>query len=147
MTAHQEVIRQVIAHIERDLDKTLDLEAIAQAAGYSKYHLNRLFAQETGCTIYKYLQARRLTVAAQKLWRPRCPSLRSLMMRGIIRSRPLRWPSASFISIPLNSTVSGAFLSPNRIRSSCGFRENAACFLKAGQHEYSTFCSRADQPR
>ena len=67
MTAHQEVIRQVIAHIERDLDKTLDLEAIAQAAGYSKYHLNRLFAQETGCTIYKYLQARRLTVAAQKL--------------------------------------------------------------------------------
>ena len=67
MTAHQEVIRQVIAHIERDLDKTLDLEAIALAAGYSKYHLNRLFAQETGCTIYKYLQARRLTVAAQKL--------------------------------------------------------------------------------
>lgn len=67
MTAHQEVIRQVIAHIERDLDKTLDLEAIAQAAGYSKYHLNWLFAQETGCTIYKYLQARRLTVAAQKL--------------------------------------------------------------------------------
>ena len=67
MTAHQEVIRQVIAHIERDLDKTLDLEAIAQAAGYSKYHLNRLFAQETGCTNYKYLQARRLTVAAQKL--------------------------------------------------------------------------------
>ena len=73
MTAQKAVIQQVIEHIESNLDKELDLEAIAQAAGYSKFHLNRLFAKETGCTIYKYLQARRLTVAAEKLVKTTLP--------------------------------------------------------------------------
>lgn len=73
MTTQKAVIRQVIEHIERDLEKELDLEAIAQAAGYSKFHLNRLFARETGLTIYKYVQARRLTVAAEKLVKTTLP--------------------------------------------------------------------------
>lgn len=73
MTAPKDVIQQVIDHIEGNLDKELDLEAIAQAAGYSKFHLNRLFARETGLTIYKYLQARRLTVAAEKLVKTTLP--------------------------------------------------------------------------
>ena len=73
MTAQKDVVKQVIEHIESNLEKELDLEAIAQAAGYSKFHLNRLFARETGCTIYKYLQARRLTVAAEKLVKTTLP--------------------------------------------------------------------------
>ena len=33
----------------------------------SKFHLNRIFTEQTRVTIYKYLQNRRLTIAAEKL--------------------------------------------------------------------------------
>ena len=35
--------------------------------GYSKYHLNRIFQEETGKTIYKYIQGIRLETAAYQL--------------------------------------------------------------------------------
>jgi hypothetical protein len=35
---------------------------------YSKFYLNRVFTEQTGITIYKYLQNRRLTIAAEKKW-------------------------------------------------------------------------------
>ena len=67
MTTQTLVIQQVLDYIENHLAEEMDLEAIAQAAGYSKFHLNRMFTKATGQTIYKYLQARRLTVAAELL--------------------------------------------------------------------------------
>ena len=38
-----EDIAAVISHIEAHLNERLDLDAVANAAGYSKYHLHRLF--------------------------------------------------------------------------------------------------------
>lgn len=67
MKSNKEAARRVIEYIEMNLDKEIDLNAISRDAGYSKHHLNRMFMEETGCTIYKYLQLRRLTVAAQEL--------------------------------------------------------------------------------
>ena len=67
MNTQRDIVRQVIDYIESNLEGDLDLEKIAASAGYSRFHLNRIFAGETGCTIYKYLQARRLTSAAEKL--------------------------------------------------------------------------------
>ena len=67
MNTQRDIVRQVITYIESNLETDLDLEKIAASAGYSRFHLNRIFAGETGCTIYKYLQARRLTSAAEKL--------------------------------------------------------------------------------
>ena len=67
MNTQRDIVRQVITYIESNLEGDLDLEKIAASAGYSRFHLNRIFAGETGCTIYKYLQARRLTSAAEKL--------------------------------------------------------------------------------
>ena len=49
------------------MDCQLSLDEIAKEAGYSKFHLNRVFLEYVGCTIYKYIQMRRLTVAAEKL--------------------------------------------------------------------------------
>ena len=65
MNTQRDIVRQVITYIESNLEGDLDLEKIAASAGYSRFHLNRIFAGETGCTIYKYLQARRLTPIAQ----------------------------------------------------------------------------------
>lgn len=67
MDSHKEIVKQIIDYIEINLDKDLDLEKIAEKIGYSRFHLNRIFTEETGLTIYKYLQTRRLTLAAEKL--------------------------------------------------------------------------------
>ena len=49
------VIKQVVTYIERHLDEPMDLKRVARAAGYSAFHLNRMFAAETGCTIPAFL--------------------------------------------------------------------------------------------
>lgn len=67
MKSKSDVVKSVINYIENNLEKEIDLEKIAKNAGYSKFHLNRIFSEETGYTIYKYLQLRRLTIAAEKL--------------------------------------------------------------------------------
>lgn len=61
------VARKVIRYIEENIDRELNLDTISRDIGYSKFYLNRIFAEHTGITIYKYLRNRRLTVAAEKL--------------------------------------------------------------------------------
>lgn len=61
------IIRKTIDYIENNLEYQLSLEDIAKTAGYSKFHLNRVFVAHVGCTIYKYIQLRRLTIAAEQL--------------------------------------------------------------------------------
>ncbi len=67
MKDQKEVVKKVIDYIERNLEKEINLDNISKNIGYSKFHLNRIFTEHTGITIYKYLQNRRLTVAAEKL--------------------------------------------------------------------------------
>ncbi|MBD5393692.1 MAG: helix-turn-helix transcriptional regulator [Lachnospiraceae bacterium] len=67
MKDQKEVVQKVIDYIERNLEKEINLDDIAKNIGYSKFHLNRIFTEQTGITIYKYLQNRRLTIAAEKL--------------------------------------------------------------------------------
>jgi len=61
------IIMRALDYIEKHLDETLNLDKIADYAGYSKFHLNRLFAEMVGCTMNKYIRNRRLTIAAEKL--------------------------------------------------------------------------------
>lgn len=56
-----------IACIESHLGGKLDLNAVAEAAGYSKYHLHRMFAAAVGMTPHDYIRRRRLTEAARLL--------------------------------------------------------------------------------
>lgn len=67
MKDQKAVIKKVIDFIERNLEKEVSLDNISINIGYSKFHLNRMFTEYTGTTIYKYLQNRRLTAAAEKL--------------------------------------------------------------------------------
>lgn len=61
------MIMQAIAYIEDNLEEKLSLDGVARRVGYSKFHLNRMFSERVGCTVYKYIQTRRLTMAAEKL--------------------------------------------------------------------------------
>lgn len=56
-----------IDYIESHLNEKLDLDTIAEALHYSKYHLHRMFTGTVGLTIQAYAQRRRLTEAAKLL--------------------------------------------------------------------------------
>lgn len=61
------VIKKIVDYIEQHLDEDLTLDRIARELNYSKFYMARVFAEKTNCTIYKYIQRRRLTLAARKL--------------------------------------------------------------------------------
>lgn len=73
MGSKKDIVKKVVDYIEENLGREINLERIAENAGYSKFHLNRMFLDETGYTIYKYLQLRRLTVAAEQLVETQVP--------------------------------------------------------------------------
>lgn len=52
-------------YLDRHLSEDLDMDALAERFFISKFHMMRLFRQETGFTIYTYLLQRRLLVARQ----------------------------------------------------------------------------------
>lgn len=64
---NDKMIKEITAYIDMHLDEDLLLEEIAKNLHYSKFYLARTFAQETGETIGKYIQRRRLDLAAKKL--------------------------------------------------------------------------------
>lgn len=67
MMEKQQTVMKIIDYIEKHLSEEIRLDDIAKEAGYSKYHLNRIFMDITGKTIHKYMQERRLSESAIKL--------------------------------------------------------------------------------
>lgn len=60
-------IEKVIDFIENHLDGKLELDTVATAIHYSKYHLHRIFTDTVGMTIHDYVGRRQLTEAAKLL--------------------------------------------------------------------------------
>ncbi len=60
-------VMAAIDYIESHLYEKLDLETVAWAVHYSKYHLHRIFTATVGLTIHDYVQRRQLTEAAKLL--------------------------------------------------------------------------------
>jgi AraC-like DNA-binding protein/ribosomal protein S18 acetylase RimI-like enzyme len=56
-----------IQFIEAHLNEKMDLDFVANAVHYSKYHLHRIFSETVGLTIHDYVQRRQLTEAAKLL--------------------------------------------------------------------------------
>lgn len=65
--SEDKVVRKVASYIEQHIEDDLSLDRIAEVLSYSKFYIARMFVEETGCTVYKYIQGRRLTLAAKKL--------------------------------------------------------------------------------
>lgn len=57
----------VIEHIDRHLDRDLDLKALAKVANFSPYHFHRLFRALAGEALGDYVRRRRLEIAAVRL--------------------------------------------------------------------------------
>ncbi|MDE7423747.1 MAG: GNAT family N-acetyltransferase [Lachnospiraceae bacterium] len=61
------IVSQAIRYIEDNLHDKLDLDMVAAALHYSKYHLHRVFTKTVGLTIHDYMKRRQLTEAAKLL--------------------------------------------------------------------------------
>ena len=67
MQTNWQMIQTLTDYIDTHLDEPLTLAVLAGEAGYSKYHLSRLFVHVTGQSLHSYIQRRRLTEAARLL--------------------------------------------------------------------------------
>lgn len=76
------IVSQAIGYIEDNLHDKLDLDMVALALHYSKYHLHRLFTKTVGLTIHEYAKRRQLTEAAKLLVFSKKPIIEIAFMSG-----------------------------------------------------------------
>lgn len=77
-----EIAAIAVDYIEGHLDRELNLDILAKAARYSKYHLHRIFTDLVGLPPCGYIQRRRLTEAARLLVSTRRPILELALEAG-----------------------------------------------------------------
>ncbi|WP_270507600.1 helix-turn-helix domain-containing protein [Eubacterium limosum] len=77
-----EKVQAAIDYIEDHLTEKLDLDVIAGAVHYSKYHLHRVFSKTVGLTLHEYRNRRQLTEAAKLLVFSEGPILDIALLAG-----------------------------------------------------------------
>lgn len=63
----ESIVEKTISYIENHLNEDLSLDELAKNLHYSKFYLERVFAESIDCTVYRYIKERRLAEAARKL--------------------------------------------------------------------------------
>lgn len=58
-------IQKMLAYLDSHISEELDIDTLAQRFFLSKYHMMRLFRQETGTTIHLYITQKRLLLARE----------------------------------------------------------------------------------
>lgn len=76
------IVSQAIRYIEEHLHEKIDLDLVALALHYSKYHLHRIFTKTVGLTIHDYAKRRQLTEAAKLLVFSEKPVIEIALMSG-----------------------------------------------------------------
>ncbi|HBF5908547.1 TPA: helix-turn-helix transcriptional regulator, partial [Clostridioides difficile] len=71
-----------IDYIEEHLSEKLDLDIVANAVHYSKYHLHRTFTFSVGLTMHDYIKRRKLTEAAKLLVFSKKPIIEIALIAG-----------------------------------------------------------------
>jgi AraC family transcriptional regulator len=66
-TAYQQRFSRVLDYIDNNLDADLSVNALSKIACFSKYHFHRQFSQQTGISVFKYVQLLRLKRASYQL--------------------------------------------------------------------------------
>lgn len=75
-------IARALRHVEHNFDAPLDLDALADVAGMSKYHFLRTFRRLTGQPPHRYLLGLRLAAVARRLAREATPVSRLAIEAG-----------------------------------------------------------------
>ena len=64
---YQARMRRVLDHIDRHLDRDLDLETVSGVAAFSKFHFHRQFTATFGLSVHRYVQLARMKRASHRL--------------------------------------------------------------------------------
>ena len=62
-----QVVDTLVEWIDDNLHQPLRIDEIARRAGYSKWHLQRIFLQHKGESLGRYIRHRKLNLAADEL--------------------------------------------------------------------------------
>lgn len=60
-------VKELIKWIQNNLEQPLSINIVASKSGYSPWHLQRLFKEQTGDSLAKYIRKERLQNAASDL--------------------------------------------------------------------------------
>jgi len=99
---HIEKVTMAVNYIESHLTEKVDLDMVAKAVHYSKYHLHRMFSKTVGQTIHDYLQRRQLTEAAKLLVFSERPIIDIAMLSGYESQQAFTKSFAAFYKQPPN---------------------------------------------
>ncbi|HCI5642099.1 TPA: helix-turn-helix domain-containing protein [Klebsiella quasipneumoniae subsp. similipneumoniae] len=67
MKRDQMLVNDLLAWINQNIENPIRIEDVAARAGYSKWHLQRLFQAVTGKSLGEYIRQKRLSQATQEL--------------------------------------------------------------------------------
>jgi len=73
MDMHAAFMQQLMLWIEDNIEQKLILETVARRAGYSQWHLQRLFRSYTGVALGTYIRERKLTASVIALLNSNTP--------------------------------------------------------------------------
>ena len=60
-------IHDLLGWIDNNLDSRLDIDTVSRRAGYSKWHLQRIFKEHTGYPLAEYIRAQKLQKSVERL--------------------------------------------------------------------------------
>ncbi len=60
-------IHDLIDWIDNNIEARLDLDTVSERAGYSKWHLQRMFKEHTGYPLGEYIRVKKLKKSADRL--------------------------------------------------------------------------------
>ena len=75
-------IHDLLDWIDNNLESRLDIDTVSRRAGYSKWHLQRIFKEHTGHPIGEYIRARKLQKSLERLTRSHEPILNVAIALG-----------------------------------------------------------------
>ncbi|UPT55980.1 helix-turn-helix domain-containing protein [Dickeya zeae] len=60
-------IHDLLDWIDNNLESRLDINTVSRRAGYSKWHLQRIFKEHTGYPLAEYIRAKKLQKSVERL--------------------------------------------------------------------------------
>src|SRR3979409_217756 len=80
LRTYQARMRRVLDHIDRHLDRDLDLETVSGVAAFSKFHFHRQFTATFGLSVHRYVQLAPMKRASHRLACTRAPTVTEIAM-------------------------------------------------------------------
>ena len=91
-------IHDLLDWIDNNLDSRLDIETVSRRAGYSKWHLQRIFKEHTGSPLAEYIRAQKLQKSVERLAQSDEPILNVAIALGFLT---LSSPSTAALSVSM----------------------------------------------